>query len=318
MIVTKRIGYFTFVIMLVFSMVLTSCNFPGTTPTVVDLGANQTAVAQTIIALQTELAVNGTPIVPVLGTPTPAVLPTATLVPTVPLPTVPPLPTSTPLPSFKIGTVTDVTFVDHAVVKPGEAFKKTWRLQNAGTGSWNLNFKLIFISGDAMGAPATKALGQTVAPGQTIDISLDLVAPTAPKEYRGYYMLQTDGGVNFGIGANANATFWVWVKVEQAFAVTAAVPVAVPPTYTGICPFPIVLTANITTTAAGTVSYYFITSMGNTPPQELVFTAAGTKTTAAYPLVVPTSMALTVKIYIDTPNHQEFPTVLTIPVSCIP
>ena len=314
----KTSGYVTIVIFLVISMVFSACNFPGVANNATDPNADQTAIALTVVALQTQLAVNATPAVAMVSTPSQMELPTVTIAPTITLPPVPPLPSETPLPTYKVGTVVDVTYIDFTVVKPGETFKKTWRLKNSGSGTWNSNFKIVFISGDAMGGPASKVIGQSIAPGQTIDISVDLTAPATPKIYQGNWMLQTDGGVNFGIGANANAAFWVKVKVEQMFAVTNAVPVAVPPLWTGACPFPIVLTANITTTAPGKVTYFFKTTLGNSPTFELDFDAAGTKTTAGYPVVVPVTMAITASIYIDNPNHQDFPTVLTIPVTCTP
>jgi hypothetical protein len=314
----KKSFRFILITLLISIFMLTACNFPGAAPTLSDADANKTSVAQTVAVLQTQLAVNATPVVPEFPTATQQLLPTVTLAPTVILPTVPVVPVATAVPEFRVGTVTDVTIPDNTVLEPGVAFKKTWRVQNGGSAAWNSNFKIAFISGDAMGGPATKLIGQVVNPGNTIDISVDFVAPTTAKTYQGFWMMQTSNGQNFGLGINADKSFWVLIKVQKFFAVTNASPVVVPTTYTGVCPVALSLTATITTSAPGKVSYYFITNLGNTALQEITFDAAGTKTTAATTLMVPSSMAVTVQVYIDNPNHQEFPTVLTIPVTCTP
>lgn len=304
-------------ILLAVSVVLAACNLPigrqKTSPT----PAEEEVVAQTVSALQTALAVNTTPAAGELATATLATVP-ATQVATQAVATTLPQPTATSAPSYKAGFVTDVTIPDNTVVKPGEAFKKTWRLRNDGNATWSSNYKLVFVSGDAMSGPASKTIGQSVAPGATIDISVDLTAPTSAKTYIGNWMLQTDTGTNFGIGPNATSSFYVKIVVQEFFAVTNAVPVVAPVTWTGVCPVTLALTANITTTAAGTVTYYYKTSLGDTPTQELEFDKAGTLTTPAYSFPVPSSTAFSVQVYIDNPNHQLFSTVVTVPVTCAP
>jgi hypothetical protein len=138
-----------------------------------------------------------------------------------------------------------------------------------------------------------------------------------PKTYQGFWMLQTDGGVNFGIGPAGNSAFWIKIVVEKLFAVTAA-SAAGPATPGGVIPCNVPLTASITTTGAGKVTYYYITNLGNSPTFEIVFDAAGTKTTPAYVQVVGVAGPLTVQVYIDLPNHQPFTPILTIPIACVP
>jgi hypothetical protein len=214
--------------------------------------------------------------------------------------------------------VADVTYPDNTVVKPGQTFTKTWKLTNGGTGTWNSNFRLVFVSGDAMGGPASKTLNQSVAPGASIQISVDLKAPsTSGKTYQGKWMLQTDNGTTFGLGANADGVFWVLVKVDQPFVITGATTVASPTSYTGTCPTNIVFTANVTATTSGTATYYFVTSLGNSPSSSLPFTAAGTVTTGTFTVSVPSSQTVTVAFYNDYPNHQDFGTISVV-VTCTP
>jgi hypothetical protein len=99
----------------------------------------------------------------------------------------------------------------------GDDFTKTWRLKNNGTCTWTSGYQLVFDHGDAMGGPSSVPLTSgTVAPGQTIDISVDLTAPSKPGAYQGYWKLRNPSGVLFGWGSNADSAFWVKIQVEAA------------------------------------------------------------------------------------------------------
>jgi hypothetical protein len=110
--------------------------------------------------------------------------------------------------------VGDITIPDGTVLSPGEAFTKTWQITNGGTGSWSPEFKLVFSEGDAMGAPEYVYIDQYVPPGETVTVSVDLVAPETPGTYTGYYLLQTNYGYNFGIGDSGVDPFYVVIVVE--------------------------------------------------------------------------------------------------------
>src|SRR5690606_1735985 len=102
-----------------------------------------------------------------------------------------------------------------SVLTAGTPFIKTWRLKNIGTCTWTADYAAVFVSGDAMGAPASQRLGTSVLPGQTIDISVPLTAPGQPGTYRGYWKLRNAAGVLFGLGA-AGERFFVDIKVVTA------------------------------------------------------------------------------------------------------
>src|SRR5690606_15189824 len=70
--------------------------------------------------------------------------------------------------------VQDVTIPDGTVVRPGQAFTKTWRLRNDGTCTWTTAYAIVFTGGNAMGGPAAQALPVSVAPGGSVDISINL------------------------------------------------------------------------------------------------------------------------------------------------
>jgi hypothetical protein len=100
-------------------------------------------------------------------------------------------------------------------MQPGQQFTKTWRMQNIGSCAWDQNYSIVFAGGENLGAPAQQSIGATVPPGQTADISLNLVAPERSGSYTSYYKLRSGDGIIFGIGANANNPFWVSILVNQ-------------------------------------------------------------------------------------------------------
>jgi hypothetical protein len=112
--------------------------------------------------------------------------------------------------------VSDVTVPDGSDFDPGETFIKTWRLRNAGSCTWNSQYDLVFHSGDAMSAPADVQLTSgSVAPGATVDVSIQLTAPNSPGGYQGFFRLRSGSGVVFGIGDNADVSFWVEIEVIE-------------------------------------------------------------------------------------------------------
>jgi hypothetical protein len=109
--------------------------------------------------------------------------------------------------------IADVTVPDGTTYAPGATFTKTWRLKNIGTCTWTTNYALVFTRGTQMGAPAAVNFPSNVAPGQTVDLTVNLTAPNSAGHYFGYYMLRNAGGTNFGIGTAANREFWVEINV---------------------------------------------------------------------------------------------------------
>jgi len=113
------------------------------------------------------------------------------------------------------GFVSDVTIPDGTQMDPGESFDKTWKLRNDGT--WTEDYSLVFYSGSQMGGPSSQALmddGVTVAPGESIEITIDQTAPTSAGTYYGYWILQNASGVNFGIGTGGSP-FYVMIVVSS-------------------------------------------------------------------------------------------------------
>lgn len=161
-----------------------------------------------------------TPPPTVTGTP-----PTATVT-TTPLPNTP-----TPIPPSscdKVQFVADVNFPDGTVVQPGAQFTKTWRLKNVGSCAWTTSYELVYSSGEKMGAASSAKFPKNVAVGETVDISINMTAPTSAGSYRGYWMFKNANGALFGIGAHANKPWWVDIKVTGGPTVTPGGPTATP------------------------------------------------------------------------------------------
>jgi hypothetical protein len=115
------------------------------------------------------------------------------------------------------GFVSDVTVPDGTNFAPDAKFTKTWRLKNIGTCSWTTSYSLVFYSGEQMGTTAAINLPNKVDPGQTIDLSVEMTAPSKNGTYRGNWELRNAAGVLFGIGSKATSPFWVEIKVSTTY-----------------------------------------------------------------------------------------------------
>ena len=138
----------------------------------------------------------------------PSQLPTAAPAPqTVPAVT---MPTAVPA-QCKNGMafVSDVTIYDGQRVSQGERFRKTWRVVNNGSCTWTPDYSFVFVSGDQMSGQNIN-IPTTVGPNQTVDLSVDMIAPNRDGAYQGNWQMRSPQGMNFG------QTIWVKVTVGNA------------------------------------------------------------------------------------------------------
>jgi len=112
--------------------------------------------------------------------------------------------------------ISDVTVPDGTSYTPGATFRKTWQLRNNGTCTWSTSYALIFDHGERMGAPSVVNFPASVAPGQAVDLSLDMTAPSTAGHYFGYWKLRNASNVNFGIDTTRDNTFWVEIYVSSS------------------------------------------------------------------------------------------------------
>ena len=220
----KRMFLRILMLMLV-GMLLAACNFPMLNPANSDPGAIYTAAAETAIANATLLS-QPRPTITFIYTPLPSLTPSPP--PVVTAATSSPGNAGTAVPSATSGATTgsdcdsarfvrDVTVPDGTDFAPGAHFTKTWRLENTGTCTWTSGYAVVFADGDRLDAPAEQPLSNAeVAPGEEVEISVDLVAPAEPGSYQADFELQNASGQIFGLGETGDKTFWARIDVVVA------------------------------------------------------------------------------------------------------
>ena len=214
----KRLTKISWLLLALTLLGLSACGGGSTaaTPTV-DSAPVFTQIASTALALQTQTVLamptaTSTPQVP----PTPETTNTPLITDT-PLPvatsapapaTATPLALNTPLATSQascdnMAYVADVTIPDGYVAAHGENMKKTWRVKNLGPCSWNQDYKLIFGwggQGTDWNTTVPVNLSKVVAPGESIEITVNLSAPSTKGEYVAAFKLQNAKGINFPPG----------------------------------------------------------------------------------------------------------------------
>lgn len=188
-------------IMMLASLACDLSIFGGQSATV-DANAVMTAAAQTIAA-------SGSGMVGVTS---------ATSTFTIPAPVIPSsVPTIAPtvtqaIPCNQATYTEDVTIPDGTSMNFGQTFTKTWRIKNTGSCIWTSGYSLVFDHGDQMGGPASQQLTPgTVPPGGTLDISINLTAPSSVGSYRGYWRFREPGGATFIL--TSGYALWADIKV---------------------------------------------------------------------------------------------------------
>ncbi|MFQ5616740.1 MAG: NBR1-Ig-like domain-containing protein [Anaerolineales bacterium] len=210
---TQKLSLITVVLFIsIFGLAFSACSAKTNATPTVDSNLIFTAAAQTVEAELTLIASSAQ------STPTPV----STFEPGIPTTTPAPPPDSgnggNP-PSDdcdRAGFVEDLTIPDGTVFEPGESFVKTWRLKNTGTCTWTTNYAVVFDKGDSLGGPASFQLTNAeIAPGEEVDLSVNLTAPSEPGKYRGDWKLRNPAGQVFGLGKSGKSSFWVEIDVAS-------------------------------------------------------------------------------------------------------
>jgi hypothetical protein len=111
--------------------------------------------------------------------------------------------------------VLDLTVPDNTIIPPGVEFEAAWRLRNNGTCPWTTEYGVTFVGGDPMGDQSTIALTESVAPGQTSDVSVIMTAPDVEGTFRSNWQLSDAEGNPFGINGQIEDAFWVQIIVQE-------------------------------------------------------------------------------------------------------
>ncbi len=195
-------------------IILTACNMPLVARTPASPNLAGTLAAQTLQAMMTQVTTATTPAPggPIATATQPVLQPSSTPAPTS---TTVVLPTNTnvPIPCDAAAFVGDVSIPDGTLLTSNQRFTKTWRVKNIGSCTWTTDYGIAFVDGNAMGAPAVVKLTGTVAPNQTVDLSIDLTAPAQPGTYHGNWKLRSANGRIFGTGLDGSYPFYVDIRV---------------------------------------------------------------------------------------------------------
>jgi hypothetical protein len=274
---SRSIKYLLFSISIITTLLITSCG--AGTPTEDAQAIIQTSVAQTVAA-QNVIEIPST------ETPSGAVIPTKTpfqqLTPLAPLasPTLP-VNSSTKAECAKASLVSE-TINDGTIFKPGEQFTKTWQITNTSNCVWDTTYKIIFWDGDLLGGGYVYNLPQVVGPGQTVPISLVLIAPATDGTYKSEWKLQTPDNINFGVGLY-DTSFYTEIAVSSAekpkYGITSVLTSFTRDPKTG-CPANSRYTFYATVASSGPVefTYYWEQKDGNdSSPKTYAMTSATTK-----------------------------------------
>lgn len=90
----------------------------------------------------------------------------------------------------------DVTIPTNTYLSTGSNFTKTWRVLNNGSCDW-VGYELVHISGSLLSASSPQALALVNA-GYTVDISIEMAAPTSPGTYSAIWRIRDSEGNLFG------------------------------------------------------------------------------------------------------------------------
>jgi hypothetical protein len=228
----------------------------------------------------------------------------------------------------------DVTVPDGTPYKIDATFVKTWRVKNVGTATWTTDYALIFAKGEAMTTTQTVPLLASVAPGQTVELSLTLTVPAKTGRHQGFWQLRNAAGALFGIGVNANEPIYV-----DIFAVTdkaaGGPPVQVnsatlsiaQPSINAPCPYDLIIngTLGINASGSGRVTAQLEATFSDpnfkfTSPGMADFNFLGTESNPfpiAYTLTFVGNVTAQFELHVLTPNDLRSAPV-TFSLTCSP
>jgi hypothetical protein len=120
--------------------------------------------------------------------------------------------------------------IDGSRYAPNTPFVKTWTVKNTGSCTWDDGYLVAQISGAFMTQQPGYFIvqqGQTVAPGQTVNISIGMTSPPEDGDYTSYWGLENGQGQFMPVqgGSNGNS-FYVKIGVNNGEVATGKVTAA--------------------------------------------------------------------------------------------
>ena len=166
--------------------------------------------------------------------------------------------------------VADVNVPDGTVFAPSETFQKTWRISNTGQTTWTTDYALVFVDGDLLGAQGIIPLLEEVAPGEQVDITVEMTAPTAAGTYSSFWKMRNAASRTFGFGSSGTEAIWTKIVVggpAAAVQATTTATLSADQTLGGIdlsidntdvvaaCPHTFLITAQLTLDKPASLTY---------------------------------------------------------------
>ena len=141
--------------------------------------------------------------------------PTSTSTDIPPTKTISPTNTSSPTPACtnKAEFIKHLSIGDNTALKPEEYFVKIWLVKNVGTCTWTQAYSLVFNDGTDMQGPSSVPLAQEVAPGDTVELRVNLFAPIEKNTYTSNWMLEDGSGNKFGVGESGEQPVEVTIVI---------------------------------------------------------------------------------------------------------
>ena len=241
-----------FIVTALLGLVLSACNGGQAPVETATVTATAGPVATTLISITEAPAVTDTS-----APPSPETSAAATATQSTPAgpqtPTNDPSrPTNAPDCTNSAAFITDVTIPDNTNVAGGTTFTKTWRVSNTGTCIWAADYTLTYYSDERLGAPPSVPLSLTY-PGQTTDISVDLVAPNTNGNHRGNFVIKNPKGLIMKIADDSR--LWVIINVTVTTAITpSATTTAISNTAVSAETMTVTVTGTVPTTSASSNS----------------------------------------------------------------
>ena len=195
---------------LVLGVILACSPFASAAPQpAATLDALYTSAAETLSAMSTQGAIALTSQPSPTGTLT---IPTTSPIALQTYTAVPPLEPSAKCDAAAF--IADVTYPDGTNVGMGVPFTKIWRIKNIGTCNWTTAYALVFVNGEKLGAQNSISLPGNVAPGQTVDLPVQMTAPNQSGRFKGYWKLRNASGALFGVGSSGENSIYVDVNIS--------------------------------------------------------------------------------------------------------
>lgn len=216
--------------------------------------------------------------------------------------------------------VSDITIPDGTEYDAGKEITKTWRIQNVGTSTWTTDYKLVFMSGEKLGAEDSITIPFNVEPNAFLDISVDFTVPTAAGEYRSDWIFENANGDEFGTGPEFDQSIYMVIiskgdgssssgsssssgGIAGGAKITDATVTVDTANYSGSCPTSITFTYTVTTSEAGKVNFGLVfnavSPSGYTfdsPPEYSVDFSGGYTITYSYTFLPSSSVTATAKV----------------------